>query len=115
MHPDKGTVYSQKVIKAMAEPRSNADCGDCGLSTLAKVVRMVKLRQQTDMFQEIHEERGHKYCFSTAMLFWAEQSFAQHTVRSVVCVIHGHVSKEQLNPENSSLLRAAGLPGVPAS
>ena len=48
MHPDKGTVYSQKVIKAMAEPRSNADCGDCGLSTLAKVVRMVKLRETAD-------------------------------------------------------------------
>ena len=68
------------------------------------------------MYKEIHEEQGHKYCHSTAMLFWAEQSFvAQHTVRSVVCVIHGHVSKEQLNPENSSLLRAAGLAGVPAS
>ena len=48
MHPDKGTVYSQKVIKAMAEPRSNVDCGDCGLSTLAKVVRMVKLRETAD-------------------------------------------------------------------
>ena len=61
------------------------------------------------MCKEIHEEQGHKYCHSTAMLFWAKQSFvAQHTVRSVVCVIHGHVSKEQLNPENSSLLRAAG-------
>ena len=40
--------YSQKIIKEMAEPRSNVDCGDCGLSTLAKVVRMVKLRETAD-------------------------------------------------------------------